>query len=72
VSLHQTTGRQRKHNYGNRTVTVVTEFGGTPKESRKITDPVNQDIWLRLARAAFEPFTFHNFTVNSQNVPFFS
>lgn len=42
---------QRKHNAGHPTLTVVSEFAGRPEESRRITDPAQQDVWLRLTRS---------------------
>ncbi|MFD6178738.1 MULTISPECIES: beta-xylosidase family glycoside hydrolase [unclassified Isoptericola] len=42
---------QRKYNNDSPTVTVVTEFGGRAEESRRIADPVQDDIWLRLTRS---------------------
>ncbi|MEV0808958.1 DUF1349 domain-containing protein [Micromonospora sp. NPDC050200] len=41
---------QRKHNNGTPTVTVVTESAGQPEESRRIADPDQSALWLRLAR----------------------
>ncbi|WP_435748837.1 Ig-like domain-containing protein [Microbacterium sp. PMB16] len=39
---------QRKHNNGNPTITVVTEFNGSPEESRRVADPSASGVWLRL------------------------
>lgn len=41
---------QRKHNNGTPTVTAVTESAGQPEESRRIADPDQSALWLRLAR----------------------
>ncbi|MGW6536674.1 DUF1349 domain-containing protein [Streptomyces sp. NPDC055051] len=42
---------QRKHNNGNPTVTVVQETGGDADESRRVTAPSQDDVWLRLTRS---------------------
>ncbi|WP_195838147.1 DUF1349 domain-containing protein [Bifidobacterium tsurumiense] len=41
---------QRKHNNGRPTITVVTERNASPEESRKVSGPDAQAIWLRLSR----------------------
>ncbi|WP_371177356.1 cell wall-binding repeat-containing protein [Buchananella felis] len=42
---------QRKHNNGSPSITVVTEQNGRAEEdSRKVTDPTQQELWLKLTR----------------------
>lgn len=41
---------QRKHNNGNPTITAVVEKNGVGEESRRVTDPANDSVWLKLTR----------------------
>ncbi|MGW7317757.1 beta-xylosidase family glycoside hydrolase [Streptomyces sp. NPDC054865] len=41
---------QRKHNNGSRTLTLSTERGGWAEEPYRVTDPEQQELWLRLHR----------------------
>ncbi|WP_405996910.1 DUF1349 domain-containing protein [Streptomyces sp. NBC_00829] len=42
---------QRKHNHGTPTITVSSETDGSPTEPARISDPDQQDVWLRLQRS---------------------